>query len=98
MPGGMISVIDTVRMKENHETKKRLIALCGTTLLLSAFFVMFSVFLAAYMSPTKTAIIHVNTFNEAPLELALLMSTSVLGFYAFALLFRDFRNLKMSSA
>ena len=75
------------------ERGRRLAALCGLTLLLSAHMVMLSIFLAAYMSPTKTAIIHINTFNEAPIELALLLSTSVLGFYAFALLFRDFRKI-----
>ena len=67
-------------------------------MLMSAFIVMFSIFLAAYMSPTKMAIIHVNTFNEAPIELALLLSTSVLGIYAFTLLFRDFRSFSRASA
>jgi len=76
------------------EKARRLVAICGLTMLLSAFVVMFLVFLTAYLSPTKTAIIYVNTFNEAPVELALLLSTSVLGLYAFALLFNDFRNLR----
>ena len=78
-----------------REKARRIIALCGLTLLMSAFIVMFSIFMAAYLSPTKTAIIHINTFNEAPIELALLLSTSVLGFYAFALLFKDFRELRI---
>jgi pilus assembly protein TadC len=81
-------------MRRNRAS--RLIALTGMTLLLSAFMVMFSIFMAAYLSPAKMAIIHVNTLNEAPIELALLLSTSVLGFYAFALLFKDFRNLRIN--
>ncbi len=76
-----------------REKRTRLLAILGLTMLLSSFFVMFSVFMTAYMSPTKTALVHVNLFNEAPLELALLMSTSVLGLYAFVILLRDFRNL-----
>jgi hypothetical protein len=90
MSGG----IRDMRGMHRDERTKRLVALCGLTLLLSALIVMLSIFLAAYLSPTKTAIIYINTFNEAPLELALLLSTSVLGFYAFALLFKDFRNLR----
>lgn len=80
------------------EKARRLIALTGMTLLLSAFVVMFSIFLAAYLSPAKMAIIHVNTLNEALIELALLMSTSVLGVYAFAVLLKDFRSLRISSS
>jgi len=93
MSGG----INNIRGIHRDERTKRLVALCGLTLLLSALIVMLTIFMAAYSSPTKTAIIHVNTFNEAPLELALLLSTSVLGFYAFALLFRDFRQLRRYS-
>jgi len=77
----------------SSDKKRRLAALCGITMLLSAFVVMFSIFIMAYVSPTKTAIVHVNLFNEAPIELALLLTTSVLGFYAFLLLFRDFREV-----
>ena len=82
--------------KNHHrkESARRLVALCGLTLLLSAFVVMFIIFISAYLSPTKTAIIHINTLNEAPIELALLLSTSVLGFYAFALLFKDLYKLR----
>jgi hypothetical protein len=90
----MLGGIWHVKNIHRDERTKRLIALCGTTLLLCAFIVMFSIFLSAYLSPTKTAIIHINTLNEAPVELALLLSTSVLGLYAFALLFRDFRQLR----
>ncbi len=81
----------------SSDKKRRFIALCGLTMLLSAFVVMFSIFLAAYFSPTKTAIIHVNLFNEAPVELALLLSTSVLGLYTFVLLFKDFRERRRIS-
>jgi len=72
-----------------------MIALCGLTMLLGSFFVMLSIFLTAYLSPTKTAFIHVNLFNEAPIELALLLSTSILGIYAFVLFFMDLRKIRM---
>ncbi|RLI97780.1 MAG: hypothetical protein DRO99_02475 [Candidatus Aenigmatarchaeota archaeon] len=78
----------------HRDRKRRLVALCGLTMLLSAFIVMFSIFMIAYVSPSKTAVIHVNMFNEAPVELILLISTSVLGIYAFALLFNDFKEMR----
>ena len=86
-----------IRKQLRKQKASRLIALTGMTLLLSAFVVMFSIFLAAYLSPAKMAIIHVNTLNEAPIELALLLSTSILGFYAFAVLLKDFRSLRINS-
>jgi len=83
-----------VAASAKSERGRRLVALCGLTMLMSAFIVMFVIFLAAYTSPGKTAIIRVNMFNEAPVELALLLSTSVLGAYAFVTLFRDIRGVE----
>ena len=77
--------------------KGRFAALCGMVMLLSAFVVMFSLFIAAYTSPSGAAVIHVNMFQEAPVELALLLFTMVLGSYAFVTLFRDFRHAGVSA-
>ena len=71
---------------------RRFVALCGMTMLLSAFMVMFSVFLIAYLSPTKSAIIYIDLFKEANIEFAILLFTSIFGLYSFSVLAKDLRD------
>lgn len=78
--------------KSRRSNTRRLVALCGTTMLFCAFIVMSLIFLSAFASPAKSAIIHINMFNEAPIELLILGATFVLGSFSIFHLFDDYRK------
>ena len=61
---------------------ERALALLGHTLTFSWFINFALVFLMAYMSPTKSILIHINTLGEADVELAALIISAPLALLA----------------
>jgi hypothetical protein len=68
---------------------RKFVALCGVLMLFSVFITMFLIFIAAYSSPNKSVLVHINMFNEANLELVLLGAITLIGFYSIVHITKD---------
>ena len=64
--------VSETKMKKFKMSFKEIIDLSTFVILISSFFILFITFILAYLHPSKAVTLHINTYNEANIELFVL--------------------------